>query len=245
MDPLLTIPSCRLIPWRHSQLLHYILFLHSTHVPLKSTCQFYTLVQYDTMFLTLRKYHCGQVSLKYYIWWYLLVICNLLLPEKDHARVGYFWRILVTIDQDKQEVLSYHQYIKDYKVEICRGEGRQSTVRGSTVNSEVIDNQHCWLLILGGGGSTVNSERVNIQQWGNWQSTVNSERVDGQQWGDQWSMVYSERVNSQQWGDWWSTVNSEAIDDQHCCLLIWGVLTIDTERINSQLHCGYIMMHHG
>ena len=34
-----------------------------------------------------------------------------------------------------------NQYIKDYKVGICRGEGRQSTVRGSTVNSEVINDQ--------------------------------------------------------------------------------------------------------
>ena len=34
-----------------------------------------------------------------------------------------------------------NQYIKDYKVGICRGEGRQSTVRGSTVNNEAINDQ--------------------------------------------------------------------------------------------------------
>ena len=43
---------------------------------------------------------------------------------------------------------------------------QQSTVRGLMVNSETIDDQHCWLLILGGGaGSIVNSERINSQIW--------------------------------------------------------------------------------
>ena len=103
----------------------------------------------------------------------------------------------------------------------------------------MINTIDCWS--LGGGGSTVNSERVNSQQWegqqwGDQQSTVNSERVNGQQWGDRRSMVNSEaidnqhcwllilggRINGQQWGNQWSTVNSEAIDDQHCWLLILG-----------------------
>ena len=76
---------------------------------------------------------------------------------------------------------------------------QQSTVRGSMVNSEVIDDQHCWHLTVDPGGgedqqSTVRG--VNSQQWGNRRSTVNSERVNSQQWGDQWSTVRG--VDSQQ-----------------------------------------------
>ena len=66
----------------------------------------------------------------------------------------------------------------------------------------MINTVDCWSW---GGGSTVNSERVNGQQWGNQQSTVNSERVNGQQWGNWWSTVNSERVNGQQWGNRWSS----------------------------------------
>ena len=100
-----------------------------------------------------------------------------------------------------------HQYIKDYKVGICRGEdqqweGRQSTVRWLTINT--VD---CWSW---GGGSTVNSERVD-GQWSTVRQLMINTVVDP-----------GGRINSQQWDSWWSMVNSEVIDDQHCWLLIWG-----------------------
>ena len=59
--------------------------------------------------------------------------------------------------------------MKDEIINILKNikEGRQSTVRGSMVNSEAINNQHCWLLILGGGGGGINS-----QQWESQWSTV-------------------------------------------------------------------------
>ena len=62
-----------------------------------------------------------------------------------------------------------HQYIKDYKVGICRGEGRQSTVRGLTVNSEAIDDQQSTVR-----GSMVNSEAINDQQSTVRQLTINT-----------------------------------------------------------------------
>ena len=57
-----------------------------------------------------------------------------------------------------------NQYIKDYKVGICRGrvDGQQWGNQRSMVNSEVIDDQHCWLLIL--WGYPVNTAWVHIKR---------------------------------------------------------------------------------
>ena len=49
--------------------------------------------------------------------------------------------------------------LKITKLESVGGEGRQSTVRGSTVNSEVIDDQQSTVR-----GSMVNSETIDDQQ---------------------------------------------------------------------------------
>ena len=54
-------------------------------------------------------------------------------------------------------------------------EDQQSTVRGPTVNSEVIDDQQSTVR-----GSTVNSEAINDQQSTVRGSMVNSEVIDNQ-----------------------------------------------------------------
>ena len=81
----------------------------------------------------------------------------------------------------------HHQYIKDWKVEICRG--GQSTVDLGRINNQHRGDQHCWswggqwstwrgstvnfhfcvkrqlpLLILGGGGEPINSQCGEGQQ---------------------------------------------------------------------------------
>ena len=59
-----------------------------------------------------------------------------------------------------ERIIFLHQYIKDYKVGICRvGGGSRVNSEGSTVNSEAIDDQQSTVR-----GSMVNSEAIN-NQW--------------------------------------------------------------------------------
>ena len=110
-----------------------------------------------------------------------------------------------------------------------RVDSQQSTMRGSMVNSEAINDQHCWLLILGG------DQQWEGQQWGDWWSTLDcwswggssqqwegqqstvrwlmintvdcwSWGINSQQWEGQQSTVRWSTINSQQWEGWWSTV---------------------------------------
>ena len=78
------------------------------------------------------------------------------------------------------------------------------------VNSEVINDQ---LLTVdpGGGGSTVNSERVNSEAIDDQQSTVNSELINDQQSTVRGLMVNSEVIDDQQ-----STVRRLAINTVDC-----------------------------
>ena len=115
-----------------------------------------------------------------------------------------------------------NQYIKDYKVGICRG-------GGSTVNSERVDGQQ-WgdrqltLLTVDPGGRV----RINSQQWEGQQSTVRQLTINGQQWEGWWSTVRWSMINGQQWAGWQSTVRWSMINTVDCWSLGGG------GRINSQ-----------
>ena len=113
------------------------------------------------------------------------------------------------------------------------------TCGGSTVNSEVINDQHCWLDSRG-AGSTVNSERVNSQQWGDWQSTVNN--VD--HWLPHCWLSIASLLTVDCWSPhcWLSTLSLLIIDHltvdcwaSITSLLTLSLLTVDPPpRINSQ-----------
>ena len=109
------------------------------------------------------------------------------------------------------------------------GGNQQSTVRGSTVNSEVIDNQHCQLLILGGAGidqqstvrwSTINT--VNCWSWG----------INNQQWEGQQTVLIVDHLTVDCWpSHCWllilpprSTVDSVDRRSPHCWLLTLSLL---------------------
>ena len=75
-------------------------------------------------------------------------------------------------------------------------EGRWSTVRWSTINSQQWGDQQSTLLTVDPGG-------INSQQWeGQW-STVRQSTINSQQWEGQWSTVRRSTINSQQWGTCW------------------------------------------
>ena len=84
---------------------------------------------------------------------YCVSVVRVCVPRKRISKKTFKFNSIVTNTFTIGLTIFYYQYIKDYKVGICRG-GRQSTVRGSTVNSEVIDDQQ----------STVNSEAID-NQW--------------------------------------------------------------------------------
>ena len=116
-----------------------------------------------------------------------------------------------------------------------------SQQRGSTINSELIDNQHCWLLIR--GRLTINSEQRGSTIYSKRQLTINIvecwSRGDQQCWSlihpwstvDCWSLIHP-----------WSTVDCWSLIHPWSTVDCW--LSIPQDQQSTMLIINHLTVHH-
>ena len=96
-----------------------------------------------------------------------------------------------------------------------------SQQRGSTINSELIDNQHCWLLIR--GGSMINSQQRGSTIYSKRWLTINTVECWSGAHQQCWSLIHP-----------WSTVDCWSLIHPWSMINSW-LLIIDPPLINSWL----------
>ena len=135
--------------------------------------------QWEGQWSTVRQLTVNSEAIDDQHCWLLILGGSTVNSERvDGQQWGNQWSTLLTVDLGGQ--INSQQW-----------EGWQLTVRQLTINT--VD---CWSW---GHRSTVNSERVDSQQWGNWWSTLLTVDPGGDQQSTvRGSTVSNERVNGQQ-----------------------------------------------